>query len=245
MAILFIHGFGGCGDLWRWQADHFSGTHRLIYPDLPGHGRCPWNGEDLEAMAALMTQEVISSGEKTVDVVASSFGGLVALTLWEKTPAVIRRLVFAGSLPRFTATENFPAGLDAARIRKLAGQLDGSAGPVLEMFFRSLFTMKERESEQYAAIRELRHGFPVPDRESLKTMLSLLETIDLRLSLSRCDKPVLFVLGECDPICPLPVTASLREMCPRAEIEMMKMTGHFPFLSRPDFFNRRVERFLA
>jgi len=34
MSIIFVHGSGAYGDIWRYQTDYFSGSHAV---NLPGH----------------------------------------------------------------------------------------------------------------------------------------------------------------------------------------------------------------
>ena len=243
-AIIFIHGFGGFADIWRWQKEYFSVGNSVLSIDLPGHGVRPWNGESLEDMARIVHQECQGAGIQSADIVASSFGGLVALKVCELFPDLVHRAVYAGALPRFTAVEGFPAGLDPERIRKLAGQFQGNVGTVLDMFFRSLFTRKEKERPRYFQVKEIRSSAPLPQREALFGVLDMLEKDDLRPQLAALDKPALFIFGDTDYICPLAVVEPLRQLCPSAQIEVLKDVGHFPFLSIPEVFNRRVERFL-
>ncbi len=242
--IVFIHGFGGCSSIWQWQKEYFSAGRKVLLIDLPGHGGRPWNGENLEDMARLVHAQCREEGVALTDIVASSFGGLVAVKLSELYPDFVRRIVFAGALPRFTVTEGFPAGLDPARIRKLAGQLDKDIGTVLDMFFRSLFTRKEKERPRYFQVKQLRCQSPLPCREGLLGVLAMLGTEDLRPELSRLTQPCLFITGDSDPICPSAVIEPLRRLLPSLQVEALKDVAHFPFLSIPDVFNRRVERFL-
>jgi len=224
------------------QTAHFARTRKVTAVDLPGHGGRPWNGESLDAMADALAAQADPAG---TDVVASSFGGLVLLKLWAKYPQLVRRAVFIGAVPRFTATQGFPAGLVPERIRKLAGQFEGDVAKVLGMFFRSLFTMKERESPAFARTKDILKGMLLPQRQALLAMLEMLEREDLRPLLARFDTPALFLFGDSDPICPLMVTEPLRALCPSAKIESFKGTGHFPFLTIPEVVDRRIERFLA
>jgi hypothetical protein len=46
--------------------------------------------------------------------------------------------------------------LDIDKIRTLSQQFDGDYALILDIFFRSLFTMKERESERFKWVKELR-----------------------------------------------------------------------------------------
>ena len=242
---LFIHGFGGCGELWVAQARYFGTKGRVIAVDLPGHGGTPWHGETLPEMAACVMRAVgPASAPGQVIVVANSFGGLVTLELYKSCPHMFRSMTFVGALPRFTFTPQFPAGLDAARIRKFMAQLDGDVPSVLEMFFRSLFTAEERASRCYGVIKQARQQMQVPSRETLHAFLRILETADLRGTLQAVDVPVQFVLGDNDPICPLIVVAPLKEICPGARMDIMPGCGHFPFLSRPDEFSTLLEGFV-
>jgi pimeloyl-ACP methyl ester esterase len=233
-AFLFIHGFGGAGIVWQKQMDHFKAFAPATAVDLPGHGGAPWSGEGLDAMAA----RVLSGGVREgTAVVASSFGGLVALKLWEKAPQMFTSITFAGSMPRFTACDGFPAGLDQERIRKLSGQLQGDTAAVMEMFFRSLFTRQEREGASYREVKTLLQKIPVPSQEALQGFLDILASADLRDILKTVDVPVRFILGDGDPICPVVVAGPVKALCPTARVDVMSGCGHFPFLSKPDEFN--------
>lgn len=242
--IVFIHGFGGSAALWQWQEEYFSPGRKVFAIDLPGHGSRPWKGENLEEMARGVYRQCRDAGVDSSDLVASSFGGLVAIKLCELYPDFVRRIVLSGALPRFTAADDFPAGLNAEKIRKLAGQFDGDVGTVLDIFFRSLFTRKEKERQRYYQIRDLRLKSPLPSREGLRGVLDMLEKEDCRHQLARLTQPCLFITGDSDPICPLTVAEALRVLLPSIRIEVLKDVAHFPFLSIPEVFNRRVERFL-
>ncbi len=242
--LVFIHGFGGSSGLWRWQAEYFSARGNVVAVDLPGHGQRLWKGESLEEMAVQVRAQCREAGIASVDMVASSFGGLVAVRVCDLFPGFVRRLVLTGALPRFMAADDFPAGLDTAKIRKLAGQCAGDIGTVLDIFFRSLFTRKEKERPRYFQIRELRAGSLLPSREGLLGVLALLEKEDLRPEFARLSPACLLIAGDSDPLCPLAVVESLRSLLPTLELEVLKDVAHFPFLSIPDVFNRRVERFL-
>ena len=241
--LVFLHGFGGASGFWRWQVEAFALLARCVTVDLPGHGKSSWSGSGLAEMAAGVVQVLWQAGVRQAHFVASSFGGLVALEVWRRSPEVFSALTLTGSVPRFTPCDDFPAGLDVPKIRKLAGQFEGDVRPVLDMFFRSLFTMTERQSGQYARIKELRRAVGLPDRAALLSMLDILEQADLRDVFLKFDRPLQIVSGDQDYICPLAALAALRAMKPSARIDIFKGCGHFPFLSRPGEFNRVVREF--
>ena len=243
--FLFIHGFGGSGAVWEGQVSYFESLGCVLTVDLPGHGVTPWLGENIDAMALDLGRLLDDEGSKdSVAVIASSLGGLAVLRLWEQRPAVFRSLTFTGSVPRFTATDGFPAGLSVIQIDKMAAQVEQDPGRTLDIFFRSLFTRPERESAQYAFIRELRRQMPVPSKEVLQAFLNILKTTDARELLRSVHVPVQFILGENDPICPAGIIPALKEILPEARFDVMPDCGHLPFLSRPCEFNGLLRDFL-
>lgn len=241
--FIFLHGFGGFSDIWQWQLSSFLQEARCVSIDLPGHGKAPWEGQTLSDMADELCHTLGMDDVKVPVIIASSFGGLVALKAFEKCPTVAGRFIFVGSLPRFTSDAHYPAGLDTKKIRKLAHQFTDDTGTVLDMFFRSLFTRTERASAQYPLIKQLRAQSPLPSKEALLTFLDILEAEDLRAILHRVHVPVHFIFGDSDLLCPLNVIGSLKEICPLASVDLIKDSGHFPFLSCPNEFNHLVKKY--
>ncbi len=238
--FVFVHGFGGFAEIWQWQIAALSTEALCFSVDLPGHGQAPWGDQTLSDMAdALCVFLAVHEVSRPI-VIASSFGGLVVLKALEECPALAERLILVGSSPRFTSDKDYPAGLNEVKIRKLADQFKGDTGSVLDMFFRSLFTRVERESPQYALIKELRAKAPLPSRDALLVMLDILEKEDLRSVLGQVSIPVHFIFGEDDSICPITLIEPLKALCPSATMDVVKGGGHFPFLSYPDEFNRLV-----
>ena len=97
---------------------------------------------------------------------------------------------------------NYPAGLDIDKIRTLSRQFDGDYASILDIFFRSLFTMKERESDRFKWVKEIAAKRALPQREALKYFLDILEKTDLRDRMASVICPLQFITGTEDYICP-------------------------------------------
>ena len=242
--LLFIHGFGGFGGLWRWQIEHFSKKTRVLTIDLPGHGRTPWCPCTLLDIAEMIVDILDREKIDQVSIVASSFGGLVALTLWQQSPERVTALTLTGAVPKFVGTTDFPAGLTSAGIRKLAAQFEGDLGKVLDMFVRSFSTMQERDSSQYALVKALRKDAILPQREALLGFLDILETADVREVLQTVSVPLQFICGDGDYLCPPAVVEVLRGQYPQARFDIFENGGHGVFLTMPERFNQVVGDFL-
>ena len=154
------------------------------------------------------------------------------------------RMSFVGVLPKFAHAPGYPAGLDIDKIRTLSSQFDGDYAAILDIFFRSLFTIRERDSIRFQWVKDMHSSQPLPQREALKCFLDILEKTDLRGHLAGIICPVQFVTGSDDPICPQTVMAWVAEHFVNARFDVMQGCGHLPFLTEPDQYNDLLEDFL-
>ncbi len=242
--ILFIHGFGGTAKWWGRQSEFLKRDFQVIAVDLPGHGQSAWMPVTLLDMAMDLRQMLRALGIEHLSVVASSFGGLVALELYRLMPEAVMRMSFVGSIPKFARSDNYPAGLDIAKIRTLSGQFDGDYAAILDIFFRSLFTPKERDSENFKWVKQLRQEQVLPKREALKSFLDILEKSDLRDRLASVICPLQFITGEQDYICPAPIMEWVSQHTHNARFDVVAQCGHLPFLTEVAEYNRLLEDFL-
>lgn len=86
--VLAVHGWSCRSDYWADQLDALSGRHRVVVPDLAGHGRSEASArprtparyaEDLEAL-------MLERGLRQVVAMGHSMGGAVALELAARCP---------------------------------------------------------------------------------------------------------------------------------------------------------------
>ena len=242
--LLFIHGWGVDKRVWRQQIKYLSGSFRVMTVDLPGHGKTSWQKVSLSHMAHGIKNILAKENIKKVSVIGSSVGGMLALKLYEAHPALIKRLVFVGSMPKFARTQEYPYGLDVLAMRKLGIQLETNYPSTVNVFFRSLFTKEERESRRFKWLQKFRQTDEVPLREALISYLDILEVEDLRETLKRANIPIQFINGTGDTICNRQTVSFLRRLLPRARFDDFEQCGHFPFLSKPHEFNQVLEDFL-
>ena len=242
--LLFIHGFGGSSRWWQQQTEFLKQDFQVMTIDLPGHGQSGWMPVTLTDMAVDIRQILCANGLAHINIVASSFGGLVAQEMYRMMSADIMRMSFVGSLPKFAHGPNYPAGLDIDKIRKLSSQFDGDYASILDIFFRSLFTMQEREGKQFQWIKELRASEPLPQRDALKAFLDILEKADLRDRIASMICPMQFITGTEDYLCPKEIMSWVSEHTHNARFDVIDKCGHLPFLTDVKEYNRLLEDFL-
>jgi pimeloyl-ACP methyl ester carboxylesterase len=106
--VVFVHGVGVNGDLWRKVVPQLSGGLRCIAPDLPfgAHSRPlrPETDMSLPGLAGIVADFIEALGLDDVTVVANDTGGAVAQWLVGHRPERIERLV----LTSCDAFDKFP-----------------------------------------------------------------------------------------------------------------------------------------
>jgi pimeloyl-ACP methyl ester carboxylesterase len=95
--IVFAHGVGVNGDLWRKVAPELAGAHRCIAPDLPlgGHS-IPLTGDpdmSLPGLADILASFLEALDLRDVTLVANDTGGAVSQALVGRRPERVGRLV--------------------------------------------------------------------------------------------------------------------------------------------------------
>lgn len=241
--LLFIHGWAVDSRIWLQQRQFFAPEYQVVSIDLPGHGQTPWQELSLEEIAEDFWEVLSLRKREGVRVVGSSFGGLVALKMCELDPQRFRSLTLVGSCPKFLQSPDYPWGLSLERIAKLKEQLDSNYPSIVPIFFRSLFTPRERESERFKWLQSFRKNDNVPAQEALLKLLEVLSAADLRPVLRKITAPVQFINGTEDNICPRPLYDRLKQDLPQARFDWIKECGHFPFVSRPADFNPLLKIF--
>lgn len=97
--LVLVHGLGGTVENWRAIAPTLADRHRVIVPDLPGHGHSEALPEarDLDAIVdAVFAVAEVERAERAVWV-GHSLGGTIALRAAVRRPDAVRGVVLAGA----------------------------------------------------------------------------------------------------------------------------------------------------
>ncbi|WP_231373626.1 alpha/beta fold hydrolase [Nocardia sp. 348MFTsu5.1] len=97
--VLFIHGILGSQRQWTHLIDRLQDDHRLIVPDLFGHGESdkPVGDYSLGAHAATLRDLLDRLGIEQVTLVGHSLGGGIAMVFYYLFPSRVKRLVLVSS----------------------------------------------------------------------------------------------------------------------------------------------------
>jgi pimeloyl-ACP methyl ester carboxylesterase len=97
--LILVHGLGGTIENWRGLGPSLAKRHRVLVPDLPGHGRSALLSEarDVDALAEAVLGIADAEGLSDAVWIGHSLGGVVAVRAAVLRPDAARGLVLAAA----------------------------------------------------------------------------------------------------------------------------------------------------
>lgn len=97
--LVLVHGLGGTVENWRALAPPLAASHRVLVPDLPGHGHSAplREAQNVDALAEAVLGIADAEGSRGAVWVGHSLGGVVALRAAVLRPDAVRGLVLAAA----------------------------------------------------------------------------------------------------------------------------------------------------
>ncbi len=226
MSIIFVHGSGGCRDIWRYQTDYFPGSHAV---NLPGHPR----GEILKSVEECvdwLRKYIEGRGCKEVVLAGHSFGGAIALMYALRYHQGLKGIIVIGSGARLKVHPMFLTPCEEA--------------------------IKVNARKWYALVEEMYRSTPEDyKREIVEKQKAIGPAVMLNDFLC-CDKfdimdrvheikvPALIICGESDVMTPVKFANYLGAKIANSSVVVVPQSGHFVLAEKPEAVNKAIEDFL-
>jgi pimeloyl-ACP methyl ester carboxylesterase len=253
--VLFIHGVLGSHRNWAHLIDRLDDNHRVIVPDLFGHGHSakPMGDYSLGAHAATLRDLLDRLRIERVNLVGHSLGGGIAMEFYYLFPERVERLVLvaSGGLGREVNRVLRSAVLPGAEL-VLPVIASGWVRARAETAGRVMSKVGWKPSSDITAIWQ---GFTsLGDGESRRAFLATTRSVidPGGQSVSAHDYlpdvlpiPTLIVWGSRDRMIPAWHAIRAQQSIPHCRVELFEGAGHFPHLDEPDRFAELVREFVA
>lgn len=253
--VLFIHGILGSQRQWEHLIDRMDDDHRVLLPDLFGHGESakPFGDYSLSAHAAAMRDLLDHLGIGQVTLVGHSLGGGIAMQFFYLFPERVERLVLvssgglgrevnvllrAATLPGATQVLSVVASAPVlSRVEALgrgASKLGWRPGADLGAVWRGFSSLGDRESRR-AFLATTRAVIDIGGQS-----ISAHDHLEGALPIA-----TMIVWGSNDRMIPASHALSVEKELPESRVEIFEGAGHFPHLDDPDRFARVLREFIA
>lgn len=245
-ALFFIHGWGCDSRVWINQKEALSSKYRVITADLRGHGKSEWKSTDnlLDAFARDTATLCERLNINNVNFIGWSLGCYVIFKLLEIIPEIINSIILIGGSPKFLKSDDFKFGFEVEDLRLMKRRLNRDFGDALLDFRRSIFIENEVNETNFRNLLKMLNKNPQPNKDALILGLDMLRKTDFRNEIKRFDIPTLVVCGEDDSITPKGASEYMHNAIKNSSLVIIKDAGHAPFLTKPNEFNRILERWI-
>ena len=253
--LLFIHGLLGSQRQWAHLVDRLDDDHRVLVPDLFGHGESakPMGDYSLGGHAATLRDLLDRLGIERVTLVGHSLGGGIAMVFSYLFPERVERLVLvaSGGLGREVSPLLRSATLPGAeyvlpvlasgwmreRIAS-AGRILGSVGlrpgSDLTQVWQGFTSLGDADTRR--AFLATNRAVIYPGGQTVTAHDYLPEATPI---------PTLVVWGTRDRMIPAWHAAAATASIEGCRVELFAGAGHFPHLDDPDRFADLVRDFVA
>ena len=224
MKLLFIHGAGGCRDVWHYQMRHFSGCDAVTLPGHPGGALRSSIDEYREWLHGYILEKKYGN---TV-LAGQSMGGAIALSYAMAHPGEIGGLVLIGTGARLRVIPGF--------LKILSGNVDKPPS-----WYRDIVSPLYAGIEQSIRDLVLDRVCAFPVSVHLNDFLCC-DRFDIMDKISSINLPVLIISGESDTMTPVKYSRYLADRIPGSRLVIIPEAGHMVFLEKPDEVNREIEK---
>ncbi|MFQ5666869.1 MAG: alpha/beta fold hydrolase [Candidatus Binatia bacterium] len=230
--LLFIHGAGSNGHIWRRHVAAFAEAHSPLAFDFPGHGRSGGT-ESLKSITAyreFLAAFVDALGLRPAVLVGHSMGGAIAIDYTLAYPERVRGLALVASAARF---ELPPPMLETWK--------NVMQGRMQQPFTTEAFSPQT----SFAVMREVWMEQVKTDPRVRYFDLVACNQVDLTAQLGNIKVPTLIVAGRDDGIASPQCTEVLHRGITGSTLAIIDHAGHSVPVEQPEEFRATLHAFLA
>lgn len=253
--IVFVHGLMSSSQTWTAQVERLADRHRVVAPDLYGHGESakPLGDYSLSSHAASLRDLFDAIGIGSATLVGHSLGGGIVLQLAylfpERVDAIV--LVSTGGLGRELNPLLRAATLPGSELVLpvlASGWLHGVGDAALKVWSKvGLPAISPSSDEAWRSFSSLADADT--RRAFLSTSRAVIDVRGQTVSAQNrlagiASRPSMLIWGERDRMIPASHVEAARQELPATRVELFDRSGHFPHLDEPDRFARVLDEFI-
>ena len=226
MKLIFLHGSGAYGGVWRYQTDYFPDSDAV---NLPGH----LQGQTLNSVEEYvdwLREYVRGRGYRDVVLVGHSLGGAIALMYTINYPQELKGIVIIGSGARLKVHPMYLTTLEET--------IKGN----LQEWYQQMVADHRLTPEDY-------QGEVLEKRKAIGPAVMLndflcCDKFDLMDRVQEIKLPALIICGELDMMTPVKYANYLGTKLTNSRVVIIPQVTHLVFAEKPEAVNEAIEDFV-
>jgi 3-oxoadipate enol-lactonase len=245
--IVLVHGLGGAAANWRMVAPALAARHRVLVPDLPGHGGSARLGgaSSLDPFAEAVLAIVEAEGAVPAPWVGHSLGGVVSIHAAMLRPDAVSGIVLAAAAGVSSTSRRAEAVVTLIGYARPGRRLGRTRGVVARSRLARTLAFSWAAADPAALDPDAAEAFLAGPPEHTDTLTAgrALVASDPRGDLHRVTCPVLCLWGTNDNWVPLADGMEYARRL-RAPLRTIADCGHLLIGERPDAVLRAIDEFV-
>jgi len=227
--IVFIHGLGMVGNIWKPQINFFSDRFQVVTYDLLGHGKSPLppNDVSLDHYIEQLNELVTFLGISSFALIGHSMGAIISVAFTLKYPHKVKALVPI-SMVFNRSTESQLEALERAN-QVLKNKKITNVEHTLNRWFS-----KNKDNEEKGKIAKVKKWLESsnPQGYGLTYRLFALSDKVFLNKLSNLSCPVLYLTGDDDPNSTPEMSRRMAELTRQSEFSSVEDEAHMlPYIA--------------
>lgn len=239
-SVVLLHGYPFNRSMWADQMAELKKHHRVIVPDLRGHGGSAVSqAASMQSMATDVASLLETLNISRATIGGLSMGGYVALAFYRLFPLRVRSLVLADTRAQ-ADTDEGKQNREQQAEKALREGMEGIADGLLPKLLAPETVTKHPE-----IVKRLRGMMAETNPEGAAAALrGMAGRQDQTSFLSRIISPTLILVGSEDAITPVADSELMHREIGGSRLKIIEGAGHVSNLERPEEFNAALVKFL-
>ncbi|ENN85012.1 beta-ketoadipate enol-lactone hydrolase protein [Rhizobium freirei PRF 81] len=235
--LVFVNSLGTDFRIWRDVIVRLAGDFAIVLYDKRGHGlsdlgQMPYSIEDHATdLAGLL--DFLSV--KNAIICGLSVGGLVAQSLYQRRPDLVRALILCDTAAKIGTAESWNARI--AQVE--AHGIESIVYAIMERWFTPTF--RRPENIAYAGYCNMLIRQPIA---GYVATCAALRDADLTEAAAKIAVPTICIVGDQDGSTPPELVLSTAKLIPNARYEVIKDAGHIPCVEQPEALTEVIRAFI-
>ncbi len=235
--LVFANSLGTDFRIWRDVIVRLAGDFAIVLYDKRGHGlsdlgQMPYSIEDHATdLAGLL--DFLSV--KNAIICGLSVGGLVAQSLYQRRPDLVRALILCDTAHKIGTADSWNARIAQVEAHGIESIVDS----IMERWFTPAF--RRAENIAFAGYCNMLIRQPVA---GYVATCAALRDADLTEAAAKIAVPTICIVGDQDGSTPPELVLSTAKLIPNARYEVIKDAGHIPCVEQPETLTEVIRAFI-